>query len=55
MVISSQLDNDMEVKLLDVLEKNSKAFASSIDEIKGISPSICMHIILTEEYHAPSI
>ena len=55
MIISFQLDKDMEVKLLGVLEKNFEAFAWSIDDIKGISPSICMHKILIEEDHAPSI
>ena len=40
MIISSQLDNEMGVKLLDVLEKNSKAFSWSINDIKGISRSI---------------
>ena len=54
-IISSQLHNDMEVKLLGVLEKNSEAFSWSIDNIKGISPSICTHKILMEEDHAPSI
>ena len=53
--ISSKLDNDMEVKLLDVPERNSEAFAWSIEDIKEISPSICMHKILMEEDHAPSI
>ena len=54
-IISSKLDNDMEVKLLGVLERNSEAFAWSIEDIKGISPSICMHKIFMEEDHAPSI
>ena len=54
-IISSKLNNDMEVKLLGVLERNSKAFAWSIEDIKGISPSICMHKILMEEDHASSI
>ena len=54
-IISSQLDNEMEVKLLGVLEKNSKEFAWSIDDIKGISPSICVHKIMMEEDRAPSI
>ena len=45
----------MEVKLLGVLERNLKAFAWSIEDIKGIDPSICMHKILMEEDHAPSI
>ena len=47
-IISLELDNDMEIKLLGVLEKNLEAFAWSIDDIKGISPSICMHKILME-------
>ena len=45
----------MEVKLLGVLERNSGAFVWSIEDVKGISPSICMHKILMEEDHAPSI
>ena len=58
MIISSQLDNDMESKLLgilakSVLERNFEAFASSIDDIKGISPSICMHKILMEVWTLP--
>ena len=54
-IISSQLDEAMEVKLLDVLKMNSEAFAWTIEDIKGISPSICMHKILMEEGHTPSI
>ena len=54
-IISSKLDNDMVVKLLGVLERNAEAFAWSIKDIKGISSSICMHIIPMEEDHAPSI
>ena len=37
-IISSKLDNDMEVKLLGVLERNLEAFAWSIEDIKGIDP-----------------
>ena len=54
-IISSKLGNNIEVKLLGVLERNSEVFAWSIEDIKGISPSICMHKILMEEDHAPSI
>ena len=54
-IISSPLNMDMEARLLSVLEKNMEAFAWSIDDIKGISPSVCMHKILIEEDHAPSI
>ena len=45
----------MEVKLLGVLERSLEAFAWSIEDIKGIGPSTCMHKILMEEDHAPSI
>ena len=48
-IISSQMDNGMEVKLLGVFEKNSKAFGLSIDDIKGISSSIRMHKILMDK------
>ena len=48
-IISSKVDNDMEVKLLGVIERNLEAFAWSIEDIKGISPSICIHKILMEE------
>ena len=54
-IIYSKLDNDMEVKLLGVLERNSEAFAWSIEDIKGISPSIFMNKILIEEDYALSI
>ena len=54
-IISSKMDNDMEVKLLGVRERNSEAFAWSIEDIKGIRPTICIHKILMEENHAPSI
>ena len=54
-IICSQIDDAMEVKLLDVLKMNSEAFSWSIEDIKGISPSICMHNILMEEGHTPSI
>ena len=54
-IICLKLDKDIEVKLLGVLERNSKAFVWFIEDIKGISPSICMHKILMEEDQAPSI
>ena len=53
--ISSQLDDDMEIKMLDVLKQNSKAFTWTIEDIKGISPFICLNKILMEEEHVPFI
>ena len=43
----------MEAKLLDVLKKNMDYFAWSIEDIKGLSPSICMHKILMEKEYTP--
>ena len=54
-IISLELDKDMEVKLLSVLEKNLEASAWSINDMKGISPSMCMHKILMEEEHVSTI
>ena len=54
-IISSKLDKDMEVKPLSILEKNLEAFAWSINDIKGISLSVCMHKILMEEEHVSTI
>ncbi|XP_073017791.1 uncharacterized protein [Primulina eburnea] len=42
-------------KLLRVLRKFKTAFGWSISDIKGISPTICMHRILTEESYAPYV
>ena len=44
-----------EHKLLEILKKYKGAIAWSIDDLKGISPSICMHKILLEENAKTSI
>ena len=44
-----------EQNLLEILIKYKKAIAWSIDDLKGISPSICMHKILLEENAKTSI
>ena len=54
-IISTHLSAEQEKKLLHVLKKHKKALGWSIDDIKGISPSICMHKILMEENYKPSI
>ena len=54
MIISSDLSKEMEAKLLEVLKRNVNAFAWSIEDIKGIIPSICMHKILMEEDYTPT-
>ena len=48
--------NDLEEeKLLRVLRKHRKAIGRTIDDIKGISPLICMHKILFEENYRPTV
>ena len=53
-IISLDLNENMDTKLLEVLKKNIDAFAWSIEDIKGISHSICMHKILREDEYTPS-
>ena len=48
-IISAGLTKLEEKKLLEILRKYKKAIAWSIDDLKGISPSICMHKILLED------
>ena len=48
-IISAALIEAEEQKLLVILRKYKEAISSSIDDLKGISPSICMHKILLED------
>ena len=48
-IISARLTRLEEQKLLKTLIKYKEAIAWSIEDLKGISPSICMHKILLEE------
>ena len=54
-IISARLSDAEEQKLLKILKNYQESIAWSIDELKGISPSICMHKILLEENAKPSI
>ena len=54
-IISARLCYAEEQKLLEILKKYQESIAWSIDELKGISPSICMHKILLEENVKPSV
>ena len=54
-IISSRLSDAEELKLLKILKNYQESIAWSIDEFKGISPSICMHKILLEENAKPSV
>ncbi|XP_068648704.1 uncharacterized protein [Aristolochia californica] len=53
-IISSKLSAPQEEKLVQVLKENKKAIGWTIADIKGISPSTCMHHILLEDGAKPS-
>ena len=53
-VISSQLDQNQEEKLIDVLREHKGAIGWTIADIKGISPLICTHKIYLEDNAKPS-
>ena len=55
MIISARLSDAEEQRLLKILKNYQESIAWSIDELKGISPSICMHKILLEENAKPSV
>ena len=54
-IISARLSDVEEQRLLEILKKHKESIAWSIEELKGISPSICMHKILLEETSKPSV
>ena len=54
-IISAALTEDEEQKLLVILRKYKEAIAWSIEDLKGIRPSICMHKILLEDNAKTSI
>ena len=54
-IISAALIEAEEKKLLTNLRKYKEAIAWSIEDLKGISPSICMHKILLEDNAKSSI
>ena len=56
MIISAHLTKHKKQKLLNILRKyNKKEIAWSVEDLKEISPSICMHKILLEENAKTSI
>ncbi|VVA38020.1 PREDICTED: LOW QUALITY PROTEIN, partial [Prunus dulcis] len=54
-IINSDLLEEEEEKLLQVLKKHKTAIGWTIADIKGISPSTCMHRILLEENFKPTV
>ena len=54
-IISAGLTKLEEQKLLETLRKYKEAISWSIEDLKGINPSVCMHKILLEENARTSI
>ena len=54
-IISVALTEAEEQKLLKIMRKYKEAIAWSIEDLKGISPSICMHKILLNDNAKTSI
>ena len=49
MIISVALIGLEEQKLLEILKKYKEVISWSVENLKGINPSICMHKILLED------
>ena len=54
-IIAADLIEENEQKLIRILMKYKDAIAWSIEDLKGISPSICMHKIMLEDNAKTSI
>ncbi|KAK8670034.1 hypothetical protein V6N13_104800 [Hibiscus sabdariffa] len=54
-IISSKLQPVQEEKLIKILRQHKEALGWSIVDIKGITPAICMHKILLEDNHKPTV
>ncbi|XP_012854372.1 PREDICTED: uncharacterized protein LOC105973875 [Erythranthe guttata] len=54
-IISSSLTGLQEKRLLEVLREHKLALGWTIADIKGISPTFCMHKIILEESHKSSV
>ena len=54
-IISSSPTEMEEEKLLRVLRDHKQALGWSLADLKGIRPSMCMHRILLEDDHKPSV
>lgn len=53
-IVSSKLDNEQERRLVEVLKRNKTAIGWTLADIKGISPTTCVHRILLEEGAKPT-
>ncbi|KAL4273715.1 hypothetical protein GQ457_13G017400 [Hibiscus cannabinus] len=54
-IISSKLHANQEEKLIATLRQHKEALGWTIADIKGIGPTICMHKILLDDDHKPTV
>ena len=54
-IISSSLTTLQEEKLFEILKSHKSAIGWQISDLKGISPSFCMHKILLEDDYKPVV
>ncbi|XP_074301463.1 uncharacterized protein LOC141632855 [Silene latifolia] len=52
-IVSAKLNDEQLTALLTVLKRNRKAMGYSLDDLKGISPDVCIHRIELEDDHKP--
>ena len=55
MIIATDLTTKNEEKVKEILKRHKEEIAWSVEDLKGISPSICMQKILMEENARTSI
>ena len=48
-IIVANLTEHKELKLIEILKQQKEAITWLVEDLKGISPTICMHKILLEE------
>lgn len=49
MIIAIDLSDEQKCQLQGLLKKNKKSIVWKVYDIKGIDPTICMHMIILEE------
>ncbi|KAK9048798.1 hypothetical protein SSX86_032234 [Deinandra increscens subsp. villosa] len=53
-IISNKLTSEQEQELVNTLKNHKEAIGWTIADIKGLSPSLCMHKILMEDDYKPT-
>jgi hypothetical protein len=54
MIISDKLTQEQTLLLMAILEKHRLAFGYSLQDLKGISPALCTHLIPIDPTVPPS-